>query len=75
MVNILQFSAMRHINDQKLFQEPEDIDTAFINGDLTLEKLGSCLKLFSMSVFIAQPNICACQSLSGSVSNSNEATN
>lgn len=75
MVNILQFSAMRHINDQKLFQEPEDIDTAFINGDLTLRKVWDSSPISLMSVFIAQPNICACQSLSGSVSNSNEATN
>lgn len=44
MVNILhllQFSAMKGINDQKLFQEPEDIDIdmAFINGDLALRKV------------------------------------
>lgn len=42
MVNILhlfQFSAMRHINDQKLFQEPEDIDMVYINEDLTLRNV------------------------------------
>lgn len=42
MVNILhlfQFSAMRHINDQKLFQEPEDIDMVHVNEDLILRNV------------------------------------
>lgn len=42
MVNILhlfQFSAMRHINDQRLFQEPEDIDMVYVNEDLILRNV------------------------------------
>lgn len=39
ILNLFQFLTMRHINDQKLFKEPEVTEIADINQDLTLSKV------------------------------------